>query len=473
MAYEGGTIIAQGDATHPVLFTSSLGRLQASEVRLDTIAQTLNATGEVRLDRDITTSRLALRPRSLPKLFEAGRMTETATGQNLTFNFKTQTGALDRGSLRTDQADFRADRLEINGLQYTARRAVLRPGGLSDEELHIYGTPPLSVRAREIRIRRNQGRRGMSVSARGAGLYVGSTLLLPLPSTAFRIGGGGQQSDFNITPRAAYNSVDGLLVTTRIGVPLTSDPRDLTLLTDIGLSQHVGFRGGVSLLTTQSEGDVRLAFKSRDVVQTQLTSSLELDRKPELIYQSPAFATFALGGGKRVARAGFSVDAGYGRFTERERVSTGLPAISSDRTQARLVFSTRLTPQPGPFLRAFTATSHYSQTHRHYDTSGVEFGYGGRVFRRLSGEISLRLTRVSGQTPFRFDLIEIPRELRTTFDVELTPRYLLPFDIRYDLNQSKIRDATFGLLRSYKVFAYGVEYQTARRDLRLEIRAGF
>jgi len=87
--------------------------------------------------------------------------------------------------------------------------------------------------------------------------------------------------------------------------------------------------------------------------------------------------------------------------------------------------------------------------------------------------VSLRLTRESGHTPFRFDLVEIPRELRTTFDVELTPRFLLPFDLRYDLGQSKVRDVTFGILRSYKIFAYGVEYQTARRDLRLEVRAGF
>ena len=39
--------------------------------------------------------------------------------------------------------------------------------------------------------------------------------------------------------------------------------------------------------------------------------------------------------------------------------------------------------------------------------------------------------------------------------------------------RSRFRDQTFGVLRSYKTFAYGVTYQTARRDLRLEIRRGF
>ena len=367
--------------------------------------------------------------------------------------------------------DFRADSLEVNGQKYTARRATIRPGGLSDEELRIYGTPPLNLRAREISVQRDAAANRISINARGAGLFFKNTRILPLPSAFLRYGTGNNNSALSITPRVGFNSSDGLLLAGRFGFPLARDPQQLSLTADLGASQRVGFRGGATLTSTQKWGDLSLAAKRFDIVQTQLNNQIQLDRKPELTYRSPAFATFPIGG---LGRAGFSFDASYGRFTERLRNSNNpFSPVSSDRTQARLVFSTRLNPQPGPFLRAFASTSRYSRANTHYDATGVEFGYGGRIAQRLSGEVSLRLTNLSGQTPFRFDLVEIPRELRTTFDVALTPRYLLPFDLRYDLDRSEVRDATFGILRSYKVFAYGVVYQTARRDLRLEVRSGF
>ncbi len=471
VAYEGGTIIAQGDETNPVIFRSGLGRLQATEVRLDTVAQTVTATGSVQLEREVVVARHELQARHLMPLERRDRVTETVFGQNLVFDFKTQIGSLDKGVLKTAQVDFRADRLEINGQKYTARNAVIRPGGLSDEELKIYGTPPLNLRAREISIRRDTRNNRISIGAKGAGLYFKSTRILPLPTAFLRYGTGNNDSQFSVTPRVGYNSSDGLLVAGRFGLALARDPRQLSLNANLGLSQRVGFRGGATLSTTQSWGDLRLSAQRLDVIQTQLTNTIELDRKPEVTYQSPAFGVFDI---PHLGRSGFSLDAGYGRFTERSRDNDDpIGPVSSDRTQARLLFTTRLAPQAGPFLRAFASTSHYSRASTHYDATGVELGYGGKLLQRVSGEVSLRLTDVNGQTPFRFDLIEIPRELRTTFDVEVTPRYLLPFDIRYDLDQSKVRDTTFGILRSYKVFAYGVVYQTSRHDLRLEVRSGF
>lgn len=471
VAYEGGTIVAQGDATNPVLFQSGLGRVQASEIRLDTIAQTLNATGQVTLTREVDVSRRQLRSRQLTRLYERERSVETAYGQNLTFDFKTQQGSLDTAVLKTSQVDFRADHLEINGQKYVARHVVIRPGGLSDEELRIYGTPPLNLRAREVNVRRDAASNRTSIGARGAGLYFKSTRILPLPAALLRYGTGGNSQGFRITPSLSYNSANGAIITAKFGFPLARDPRALSLNFDVGLSQRVGFRGGPTLSSTQQWGDLNLSLLKSDVVRTQLSNRIELDRKPELTYQSPSFGIFNI---PRLGRSGFSVDAGYGRFTERLIGSDNTSGpVSSDRVQGRLLFTTRLNPTTGPFLRAFASTARYSDADTHYNTAGVQVGYGGRLLKQVTGEVSLRLTGIGGQTPFRFDLVEIPRELRTTFDVSVTPRYVLPFDLRYDLDRSKIRDATFGLLRSYKVFAYGVVYQTARQDLRLEVRSGF
>ncbi len=470
VAYEGGTIVAQGDEATPAVFQSALGRLQARELRLDTLAQTVVASGEVKLEREVEIDRRELRSNRLETLRRRERQTQTFQGQNLNFDFKTRKGTLDGAILRSD-VDLRADQIEINGERYTARRVVIRPGGLTDRELQIYGTPPLSLRARRVNVLREPKTGRFSLSARGAGLYFKNTRLLPLPSTVLRYGSGDNGQAFRVTPGISFNSADRVLLTTRIGLPLANDPRQLSLAANLGLSQKVGFRGGATLSSTQSFGDIRLSALRRDVVTTQLTNRLEIDRKPELTYASPAFGTFSL---PRFGRAGFSFDGGYGSFTERSTNENDvIGPISSDRLQARVLFSTRLDPRSGPFVRAFASSAHYSRAKTNYNSTGVQLGFAGRLMNRVNGEVSLRLTSVRGQTPFRFDLIEIPRELRTTFDVELSPRYLLPFDLRYDLNQSKVRDATFGLLRSYKVFAYGVVYQTVRRDLRLELRSAF
>ena len=146
--------------------------------------------------------------------------------------------------------------------------------------------------------------------------------------------------------------------------------------------------------------------------------------------------------------------------------------VSDTRARGRLVLTTRLQPGSGAFARLFSAYSSYGKG-GNYRNNGVELGYDGQFIHRLRGEISVRLTDIKGQTPFRFDQVEIARELRATADYQLSPRYILPFDLRYDLQQNRFRDETFGILRSYKTFAYGVTYQTARRDLRLEIREGF
>jgi len=470
ISYEGGTIVAQGTAGSPAVYQSALGRLEAREVRLDTLTQTVTANGEVRLVRQVEEERRDLRASDLEKLRRRGGLPQTLTGQNLKFDFKTRRGTLDSAVVRSD-ADLFAGAIDINGQNYTAHDVVLRPGGLTDAERHIYGTPPLSIRAREVDVRPGKGAKGFSLSARNAALFVGNTRLLPIPASVLGLGGGATGHDVKVTPDVSLNSDDRLFLATRVGFSLTQNPRQLLVISDIGYSARVGFRGGAIVISDQKFGSFRLLAQYRSVVTTQLTNRLELDRRPEVRFQSPSFATFVL---PRFGKSGFSVDGNYGSFFERSTSGNDpFGSVSSDRLQGRLLFSTRLDPHTGPFLRAFASDARYSKDRRNYSAQGVQLGFAGQLVPRINGEVSLRLTNTSGQTPFRFDLIEIPRELRTTFDVSLVPQFVVPIDVRYDLDRSQVRDSTFGLLRSYKVFAYGVVYQTSRRDLRLEVRSAF
>ncbi len=480
ISYRGGLIIAQGSAESPVRFETTAGRISALQVTIDTLKQVVDARGAVRLERESQNSRRLLTPRGLKRRRVVESPTETLVGENLHFSFKNQQGTLDGAEIQLAAFFVTAQSLEINGRRYSAQNVLLRPGGLSPAETKIYGTPPLSIRAKSLVATLpdpasgagNSAAQRPNLVARGGGLYFRNTRILPLPAYVFRAGlggGGGTQSAFKLTPGVSFNSADRVLVTTRLGYPLSKTPGQLTAFADIGLSQRVGVRGGVGLESESRFGSLTLRARRADVIQTQLTNRIELDRKPEIIYDSPALLTFDLPGGRR---GGFTLGASYGDYGER-RIGDDSGSIDATRLTTRLLFTTRLRASDGPFLRLFALDSRYGGIESRYRNRGIELGYDGQLLRRVRGQITLRSTSLSGQTPFRFDRVEIARELRSTFDVTLTPRYLLPVDLRYDLNRRTFRDASFGILRSYKVFAYGLVYQTARQDLRLEVRQGF
>ena len=468
VTYQGTIIIASGTPENPVSFQSAAGLVVAQNVRLDTQTQQLQASGSVQFERERVVQRKELRPRRLAPTFKTETFRETAFGNNLVYDFKTGQGTLDSAKLQLPTLTITVGALEINGKSYRARDVVLRPGGLTEEELKIYGTPPFNLRAREITIApiERNGVELQRATLRGGGLYFKKTRILPVPNYSFYPGGGTNDGP-RIIPGISFNSGDQVLVTTNFEFPLNKlNPEQLTATTDIGYSARVGFRGGVSLTSSVPAGQFALNLRKNDVISTQLTNRIQLDRRPEFVYRSPSFFEFNLG----KQRAGFAFDASLGDFTE--NLLGDSRRVSSTRSQGRLVFTTRLQPGPGAFVRLFSSYAKYGAGGS-YSSNGIELGYAGQLLNRLRGQVSIRQTDLNGQTPFRFDQIEIARELRATVNYQLSPRYIIPVDLRYDLQRNRFRDQTFGILRSYKTFAYGVTYQTARKDLRLEIQQGF
>lgn len=511
--YEGGVIVAESRNGQGVRLEGPQARIYADGIRLDVATRTVRARGHVRVERTREVERSDLLPvrrrQTLGKRKEV--LTETLRGEDFQYSFATGRGSLDRAQLQLNGFDVQTTQLLINGRRYSARDVVLRPGGLSEADRKIYGTPPFNIRARSITVEAPDNSRGSNraakgntatsdagasgpeagggtvriesrgsgplVVARGGALYYNNTRLLPVPSYVFRSLGGGARDPgpFSLTPRVAVNSADGLLLTTRVRFPLSNDAAGLGLNADIGASTRVGFRGGLSLEAPTRAGTFLLNGRVNDVVTTQLTNRILLNREPQLSYDSPLVHLFQLPGGHQ---AGVKFTADIGRFFERTIDLNAGNAnnngrVSDTRRQAGVRFTTRANNLDGPYLDVFARIARYGDQSQNYRNLGYEAGYAGSLGRRLRGQFSFRSTSLSGQTPFRFDRVEIARELRTTFDIELTPRYLLPVDLRYDLSQKRFRDQRFGLLRSYKTFAYGFTYQTARHELQLELRSGF
>ncbi|RYG73960.1 hypothetical protein EON80_02840, partial [bacterium] len=150
ISYNGGVIIAEGTAESPVRFVTNAGELKALRIQLDTINQVVEASGEVRLERQTEIQRRELRARSLGRRRNTETVRETLVGQNLHYDFKNSVGKLDSAEVQLASLSISAGSLLINGKRYSATNVVLRPGALSPAERKIYGTPPLSIRAKSI-----------------------------------------------------------------------------------------------------------------------------------------------------------------------------------------------------------------------------------------------------------------------------------------------------------------------------------
>ena len=312
MAKEGTTIVASGTPDQPVRFQSAAGLIMAQEIRLDLATQQLKASGTVSFERERQIERKELRARRLPTTKKTETVRETAFGNNLFYDFKTGEGTLDSARLRLATISISTESLTINGKSYKARNVVLRPGGLSDEELKIYGTPPFSLHAREITATpvEIRGKSANRVTVRGGGLYFKSTRILPVPSYSF-VTGGPKNDGTRLIPGISFNSGDHVLVTTNFVFPINKlNPDRLNAVADVGYSERVGFRGGLSLNSTLPAGRFELNARKNDVVSTQLTNRIVLDRRPELTYSSPR--VFAVQSGQ-TAR-GFHLRRQFGRF---------------------------------------------------------------------------------------------------------------------------------------------------------------
>ncbi|MBV9865079.1 MAG: hypothetical protein JO316_06990 [Abitibacteriaceae bacterium] len=478
--YIGGVLVAEGENGQPVRYESGMIHITAQKIWLQPEKKEVRAEGDVLVEYTHETSQSAqgLRSGNLPERHRRQTVTVTDTfkGSNFQYNYSTQQGHLDNATVHITNLDASSSEVIINGQRYTIHNVLLRPGGLTEAERKIYGTPPFNLRAKTVVV--NTGttaneKRDAGIVATGAKLYYNNHAILPVPSYVFGHSGRGlfqhRQSAFSVTPSLTLNKTDGVLVTTSLRYPLSSDPRTTALTADIGVSTRVGFRGGLSLNNNTHIGTFSLRGRKNDIVTTQLTNRIILDRAPEVEFDSPRVRLFNLPGGQR---AGVAVGLVAGHYNERNSgFTTG--HVQSSRTAAEINFTTRMAELDGPYLELFARTAHYAAFSNHYNNAGFEVGYDGSLGSRIRGLLSYRSIKVTGQTPFRFDLVEIAREVRTTLDLEATPRYIVPIDLRYDLDQRRLRDSTFGLLRSYKVFAYGLVYQSAHRELRLEVREGF
>jgi len=118
----------------------------------------------------------------------------------------------------------------------------------------------------------------------------------------------------------------------------------------------------------------------------------------------------------------------------------------------------------------------FGASHAEYGRGrNYDWAYGGVFVRHRFGNdlhVSLGYLRyfVRGRTPFLWDDIDVPHELRTGIRFPLVGRFYGQFVGRYDVEQKRYRDTQYGLLYRDTDFVYSATWLQRRRELLLEIK---
>jgi lipopolysaccharide assembly outer membrane protein LptD (OstA) len=382
------------------------------------------------------------------------------TGAALRYDFEQQRGTLDSAQIAVEQLTFRGDQIEVQMRDDTigVRSALLT--------LCQQPHPHFSLRAKEIKVTLQE-----EATVRGVSFFWGRRKLFTLPSYTFSLPGASQAPKRrNHLPSPSYNSRDGLFLRSSYSFPLSVSPsqpiQGLFGNVDLGYSMRRGLRGGPSLmyrtsLPLPSPGEkatvtLELKEKWRDGVHDHLDSRLLVDRRPELELRAHPFTVVP----KRLV---FEAIAAAGKYHE-------FPSgISSSREHIAFEFDTRA---PGSNSVVYGRLSAQKSWYSNSEMRAVrlEVGLQGRVGRQAKGRISYQTTDIKGFTPFEFDEIQIPQEIRTTLDLRLDRNWIIPIDLRYDLDRNRFRDKQFGLVRTLDCVGYGLSYDAARKEVKLEFR---
>jgi len=104
-----------------------------------------------------------------------------------------------------------------------------------------------------------------------------------------------------------------------------------------------------------------------------------------------------------------------------------------------------------------------------YGDIALDLGAGMSFSRRLSGSLTYYHHVEHGATPFEFDDVDLPRELRGKLDAWVTDNWAVGCLARYDLRQSSVRDYTLSLTRRAHCLSWTVQYRNVGSEIGLRV----
>ncbi len=412
----------------------------------------LEASGNVRFEfRDIELTCDEFEAELDGQTFEARghvRLTQGArkfSGDRLRYNLQTQQGSIDQAHVELEGFDFTGDEIIVSGPRIVIKGAT--------------ATACLSPRRHfELHSREIEIVQGQNATLRGSYLVIGGRRLVRVPKYTVNLKRSESlYQNQGLKPELFVNGRDGVFLGGRYEYQFDPGRDHFFGAATFGQSLVRGFRGGPELGYEGHDFNLLVRAKYHDTADYHFNPDLLVDIRPELLARSRPLVLIP-------KRLGTYLVLGYGSYLE-------LPTkVSGTRTTFEYHLDTRAAQtRYRLFAHGSFRRSEYSGNTA-LSVYGFEVGTHGKLTRALEGDFVLALQEVNGRSKFQFDEVLIAKELQAKFDYRVSRGWIVPFLVRYDIERSAVRDSRFGLMRAYDCIAYGMSFDTARREFRFEGR---
>jgi LPS-assembly protein len=313
----------------------------------------------------------------------------------------------------------------------------------------------------EMKARRLELLGGRRVLASGVSLWFRGKRILTLPTINQPIPGRGGIPTGALLPRSGWTRADGGFVGLRYAFPLAdmAGSVETRLTTSRGLRFLSGLRrdtklGELALVANMKEDLADLPI-SVDRIETGLRR-ITVDRVPELSLEIPQRNL-----GKYVRTSALLL---AGRYRENPS------GVSAERLAGSARFSTK----PLRFGRYYLVQA--CTFRKAFYTRGMDqtvvlsrTGLGIRFSPSVRTEIAWERRTSSGESPFLFDQVEIPRGVTADALVRLTHGWRVETGVLYDANREELRDLDIAVTRRAHCLEYSATWRKARGQFTFQV----
>ncbi len=295
--------------------------------------------------------------------------------------------------------------------------------------------------------RRIEATVGQEAVLHGAALYLYGVRLLSLGR--YRKSLRPTRGSMLPIPIPGYSRIDSFYVAGSRAVRLgqRSDFASVDLL----LSTKRGPRGTVSVFRRQGEGRAGIRLSRRAGVADELTASLTLDRFPE------AFASWPWTVSK-AAKLNMRADISVGSYSEHPT------SAEASRANVKLGLEQGVDGnEKGVFGGLRYRKSWYSNSSS-LEVLESELGIRSQPNRKTFGEVAFIHRASHGSTPFEFDDVDVPNELRVRLELDTGKFWALGAAVRYDTAASEVMDQTLSLTRKVHCLTYTLKWHQLTGD---------
>lgn len=443
---------------HLLLWALTIAGAESWEIAADLLEverQQAHAQGEVRVDYgDISMTANELKADLASRILDAegnvrfSQGDRLLSGSQLHYELDAREGWLTAARGRAGPLLFAGDRIEMHDRTVTATSGTFTTCDLPH--------PHYRISAREITI--VDGRRAI---LQGAQLWYGNKRLLRLPRLSQPVPGRGVEAQ-GLVPRSGYASGDGFFAGIRY-LWTVAGATDASV--ELRATTGRGIRGIGTAQRQESWGTIALSASTKDDIGRQRISSDDprtgirttlVDVLPELsVLTTRRPVTSWL-----IGQANFTA----GRYFEREtRAQESRAAATLFAASPEIPLSKSISVSPGIALRTLAAGA---------DSQTVIVQRLG-IQTRTTSPVSLRLSFIRrtphGKSPFRFDEVEIKRELNASALAQLGRGWRSETTARYDLDRASFRDVGLTLARRVHCLEYSIAWSKTRREFRAQV----